>query len=101
MSITPSTPADAQPGEVRTWVTSQWKFPVHPGQLSAEINTVEEQRGLGLPARHDGCGLPPRQERGAGIPDLARLPQVGPGGRADRPGVPVERQGVILSVRDD
>jgi hypothetical protein len=28
-----------EPGDVRTWVTSQWKSPGRPGQFSAEINT--------------------------------------------------------------
>ncbi|THF60088.1 hypothetical protein [Ollibium composti] len=39
MSITPKSPAINQQGWVQTWVTSQWKNPSIPGQLSAEINT--------------------------------------------------------------
>ncbi|MCK9550647.1 hypothetical protein, partial [Aquamicrobium sp.] len=40
MSITPKSPAINQQGWVQTWVTSQWKNPSIPGQLSAEINKV-------------------------------------------------------------
>jgi hypothetical protein len=39
MSITPLPPL-LQPGDVRTWVTSQWKSPGRPGQFSAEINML-------------------------------------------------------------
>src|SRR5690606_3496908 len=38
MSITPNSPALIKQGQVQTWVTSRWKNPSIPGQLSAEIN---------------------------------------------------------------
>src|SRR5690606_15852996 len=44
MSITPKSPAINQQGWVQTWVTSQWKNPSIPGQLSAEINTQTRAR---------------------------------------------------------
>ena len=31
-------PRCSQPGQVRTWVNSQWKFPANPGQFSVELN---------------------------------------------------------------
>jgi hypothetical protein len=43
MSITPLPPL-LEPGDVRTWVTSQWKSPGRPGQFSAEINTPHSNR---------------------------------------------------------
>jgi len=74
MSITPKSPAINQQGWVQTWVTSQWKNPSIPGQLSAEINRQGsfemENRGLSpiigfryLPAEGEevaetpGCGV--------------------------------------------
>src|SRR5271155_5916351 len=40
MSITPSPPAKPR-GKVRTWVSSRWKNPCCPGQLSVEINNLD------------------------------------------------------------
>jgi hypothetical protein len=39
MSITPSAPAEISQGGFKTWVNSQRKFLVRPGQFRAEINT--------------------------------------------------------------
>ncbi|HEY8163346.1 MAG TPA: hypothetical protein VIF34_13935, partial [Methylocystis sp.] len=38
MSITPSAPAEISQGGFKTWVNSQRKFLVRPGQFRAEIN---------------------------------------------------------------
>ncbi len=39
MLITPSFPALAAQGELRTWVNSRWKNPLELGHFSVEINT--------------------------------------------------------------
>ncbi|HEY8161525.1 MAG TPA: hypothetical protein VIF34_04570, partial [Methylocystis sp.] len=43
MSITPSAPAEISQGGFKTWVNSQRKFLVRPGQFRAEINRLSSK----------------------------------------------------------
>ena len=41
LSPCPNSPGHlSQPGQVRTWVNSQWKFPAKPGQFSTALNNI-------------------------------------------------------------
>src|SRR5690606_33348792 len=40
MSNTPQSPAQNEQDSVQTWVSSQWKYPPIPGQISAAINSL-------------------------------------------------------------
>ena len=44
-----------QPGQIRTWVNSQWKFPANPRQFSLKINALVAS----TPVKHDLEGRDP------------------------------------------
>src|SRR5690606_29586204 len=75
MSITPKSPAINQQGWVQTWVTSQWKNPSIPGQLSAEINTKKIGRFFMARLDEADAVLPGAQRLRDAVDAVARQPE--------------------------